>query len=160
MKIQQDSVVSFHYTLSEVGGDEMESSHDGEPMTYMHGKQGLMSGLKDALEGKEAGDVFSVTLTPEQGYGVRHEEAELRVPRKHILTPGKLHPGQYVRINTEQGACEATVVKVGLKMVDIDTNHPLAGKSVTFDIEVISVREATAEELSHGHVHGQGGCGH
>ncbi len=160
MKIQQDSVVSFHYTLSEADGEELETSHGGDPMTYLHGNQGIMSGLKDALEGKEAGDKFSVTLEPEQAYGLHVDDAEVRVPRKHILTTGKLQVGQFIRVNTEKGPREATVIKVGLKTVDIDTNHPLAGVTVTFAIEVVSVRAATAEEMSHGHVHGHGGCGH
>lgn len=160
MKIEKDTVASFHYRLSEEGGQELENSHDGEPMTYLHGQQGMMIGLEDALRGREAGDVFSVTLEPALAYGKRRYNAVQRVPRKHLLTKGKLKVGQVVHVNTEQGAKEATVVKIGLKNVDIDSNHPLAGKMVTFDIEVVEVRAATAEEVSHGHVHGKGGCGH
>ncbi|BFM16058.1 peptidylprolyl isomerase [Maricurvus nonylphenolicus] len=159
MKIEKDRVVRFHYRLSEVEGPELESSHDGDPMEYLHGQQGMMIGLEDALVGRETGDVFSVTLEPALAYGKRRENTTQRVPRKHLLTKGKLKVGQVVHVNTEQGPKEATVIKVGLKSVDIDSNHPLAGKTVTFDIEVLDVREATAEEVAHGHVHGKGGCG-
>lgn len=160
MQIGKDSVVSFHYRMMDETGAEIETSRRGEPSVYLHGRNGMMEGVEKALEGQTAGAVLSVTLTPEQAYGVREPDAQLRVPRKHLLNKGKLVPGQIVQVNTEQGARQATVVKVGLKTVDIDTNHPLADKTITFDLEVLEVRAATAEELSHGHVHAHGGCGH
>lgn len=160
MQITKDTVVSFHYRMSDDTGTEIETSRGGEPSLYIHGHNGMMEGVEQALDGKSAGDVLTVTLAPEQAYGVRQDNAQVRVPRKHLLNKGKLVPGQVVQVNTEHGPRQATVVKVGLKTVDIDTNHPLVDKTITFDLEVVSVRQATADELSHGHVHGEGGCGH
>lgn len=160
MSITQDKVVSFHYRLKEEGGEIFEDSHDGSPVLYLHGHKSMLPGLEDALEGKAAGDSFEVTLDPDKGYGRRQEGAVQRVPKKHLLTKGKIVPGQVVQINTEHGAQEAVVIKVGLKNVDIDANHPLAGKTLVFAVEVLEVRDATAEELSHGHAHGEGGHQH
>ncbi|MBU3070392.1 peptidylprolyl isomerase [Aestuariicella sp. G3-2] len=160
MSISQDKVVSFHYRLKEEGGEIFEDSHDGSPVLYLHGHNSMLPGLEEALEGKAAGDSFEVTLDPDKGYGRRQEGAVQRVPKKHLLTKGKITPGQVVQINTEHGAQEAVVIKVGLKNVDIDANHPLAGKTLVFAVEVLEVRDATAEELSHGHAHGEGGHQH
>ena len=160
MNIAQDTVVSFHYRLSEEGGDVFENSHDSDPVLYLHGHKGMLAGLEEAMTGKVAGDTFSVTLPPEKAYGPRREGAQQRVPKKHILTKGKLVPGMIVDVNTKEGAQQAKVIKVGLKNVDIDSNHPLAGKTLTFEVEVIEVRAATTEELAHGHAHGVGGHNH
>lgn len=160
MQISQDKVVSFHYRLQEEGGDIFEDSHDGDPVLYLHGHKGMLPGLEEAMEGKVAGDSFEVTLDQDKGYGRREEGAVQRVPKKHLLTKGKITPGQIVQINTEHGATEAVVIKVGLKNVDIDANHPLAGKTLVFSIEVVDVRDATSEEIAHGHAHGAGGHQH
>ncbi len=160
MQITKDTVVTFHYVLTELEGDQIEASYDVDPMAYLHGHQNIFPLLESALEGKVEGDKLSVTLTPADAYGERQEGNTQRVPIKHLLTKGRLKPGMTVKVNTEQGARDATVVKVGLKNVDLDTNHPLAGKHLQFDIEVMGVREATAEELDHGHAHGIGGHQH
>ncbi len=160
MNIDNDKVVSFHYRLKEEGGEIFEDSHEGHPVMYLHGHKGMLPGLEEAMNGKVAGDSFEVTVTPEKGYGQRQEGAVQRIPKKHLLTKGKIVAGQLVQVNTEHGAQEAIVVKVGLKNVDIDSNHPLAGKTLVFAVEVVDVREATAEELSHGHAHGVGGHQH
>lgn len=160
MQISKDSVVAFHYRLQEAGGDVFEDSHDGDPVLYLHGQRGMLPGLEEALTGRAAGDTFETTLTPEQGYGPRQEGSVQRISKKHLLTKGKLNPGMVVRLNTGQGAQEAILLKVGLKAVDIDANHPLAGKTLTFAVTVVAVREATAEELAHGHAHGTGGHQH
>lgn len=160
MNIANDSVVTFHYRMTDETGKELETSRTGEPALYLHGHNGMMAGVEAAMEGKEAGATFSVTLEPKDAYGVRQANAQIRIPRKHLLTKGKLQSGQVVHVNTENGARQATLVKVGLKTVDIDTNHPLADRTITFDIEVVGVRAATTEELSHGHAHSHGGCGH
>jgi FKBP-type peptidyl-prolyl cis-trans isomerase SlyD len=93
-----------------------------------------------------------------EAYGERRENRIQRIPSKHFRNAGKLRPGQWVSIQTRSGAVQAAVVKVGRFNVDVDTNHPLAGQSLTFDVEVMSVRDATPEEISHGHVHGPGGA--
>lgn len=160
MQIANNTVVSFHYTLEEVGGSYKEESSDGEPMLYLHGHRGILPGLEDAMKGKVAGDTFSVQIPPENGYGLRNENAIQRVPIKHLIGQKKPALGDVVTVNAKSGSVNATVVKVGRHNVDVDTNHPLAGKELKFDIEVVDVREATMEEVSHRHAHGPGGHQH
>lgn len=164
MQISADSVVSFHYRLSESQGELLESSYEAEPTLYLHGHGNLLPALEEALNGKQVGDKFSVSLEPEQAYGVRNEGATQRIPIKHLhnyaAIKNKLKPGMRVAVNTEQGPWDAVVLKVGKFNVDIDSNHPLAGKTLTFDIEIVDARAATAEELAHGHAHGVGGHHH
>ncbi|MBR9910364.1 MAG: peptidylprolyl isomerase [Gammaproteobacteria bacterium] len=160
MQISADKVVSFHYRLREEGGEVFEDSQEDGPVLYLHGHGGMLPGLEEALEGKSEGESFDVTLSPEKGYGQRKEGAVQRVAKKHLLTKGKITPGMVVQLSTEHGPQEATVIKVGLKTLDIDGNHPLAGKSLAFSVDVLEVRDATAEEISHGHAHGAGGHHH
>lgn len=164
MSIGTNSVVSFHYRLSETGGELLESSYDAEPTLYLHGHNNLLPALEKAFEGRAAGERFETELSPEDGYGHRKEGAVQRIPVKHLLDHAKLKnrlkPGMKVAVNTQHGPWEAIVLKVGKFNVDIDSNHPLAGKQLTFDIEILEVRDATAEELSHGHAHGVGGHHH
>jgi FKBP-type peptidyl-prolyl cis-trans isomerase SlyD len=164
MQITADKVVSFHYRLSETGGELLETSYDGDPTLYLHGHGGLLAALEEALEGKQAGDKVTVSITPEQGYGQRQEGATQRIPFKHLLghekLKGKLKPGMKVAVNTQHGPWEAVVLKVGKFNVDIDSNHPLAGKNLDFELEIVEVRDATEEELAHGHAHGVGGHHH
>ena len=121
-----------------------------------------MPALEQAMLGKSVGDVFSATLTPLQAYGEIRANSKQRVPLKHLdpKPKGKLKPGDIVGINTEEGVKQATVLKVGFKNVDVDNNHPLAGKSLQFDVEIVALRDGTADELSHGHAHGVGGHNH
>ncbi len=160
MQIANNTVVSFHYKLEEVGGDYREDSSDGDPVLYLHGHRGVLPGLEDAMKGKVAGDTFTVQVSPEEAYGLRNEEAMQRVPIKHLVGGKKPAVGELVMVNTETRKINATVVKVGRHTVDVDTNHPLAGKGLKFDIEVVDVREATMEEVAHRHAHGPGGHQH
>jgi FKBP-type peptidyl-prolyl cis-trans isomerase SlyD len=164
MQISADKVVSFHYKLNDADGSLLETSYDADPTLYLHGHSNILAGLEDALETKLVGDKISVTLAPEQGYGERKEGAVQRIPIKHLhnhaALKNKLKPGAKVLVNTQHGPWEAVVLKVGKFNVDIDSNHPLAGKTLTFEIEVIEVRDATAEEVAHGHAHGAGGHHH
>lgn len=164
MLIAADKVVSFHYRVSEPGQAAIEDSHDGDPVVYLHGHHGVLAGMEEALAGKQAGDKFTVSVPPEKGYGMRRDNAVQRISVKHAINPaGKkapYKPGMVVQVNTDHGPREVTVVKVGLKTLDVDTNHPMAGKTLSFDIEVMDVRDATAEEIEHGHVHGAGGHQH
>ena len=160
MRIEQDKVVSFHYILSQVGGEQIEASDKTEPMTYLHGHGNVLKALEYAMVGKQARDNFEVTLEPAEAYGVRGDGAEQRIPIKHLLYTGKLRAGMTVKIKTEQGARDVRVIKVGKFNVDVDTNHPLAGLSLSFNIEIVDVRDGTAEELAHRHVHGTGGHQH
>ena len=107
-----------------------------------------------------SGDIFSATVTPEEGYGLRKPDKVQRVPMKHLSFKGKLRPGATVQLNTKDGMRAVTVVKAGRHTADIDTNHPLAGQTLVFDIEMVETRAATAEEITHGHAHGPGGHHH
>ena len=164
MQITADKVVSFNYRLSETGGELLESSYDAEPTLYLHGHNGLLAALENALEGKSVGDKTTISITPEEGYGVRQEGAVQRIPMKHLhgheKLKGKLKPGMKVAVNTQHGPWDAVVLKVGKFNVDIDSNHPLAGKHLDFELEVIEVRDASDDELAHGHAHGVGGHHH
>jgi FKBP-type peptidyl-prolyl cis-trans isomerase SlyD len=160
MKIEKDCVVNFHYKLSEVGGESIEDSDTNEPMAYLHGHGNIISGLETALEGRAEGESLTVELPPEQAYGARKEDAKQRIPIKHIANKGKLRVGQVVSVNTDQGMRQVQILKIGKFNVDVDTNHPLAGIALQFDINIQEVRKATEEELSHGHAHGPGGHHH
>jgi FKBP-type peptidyl-prolyl cis-trans isomerase SlyD len=160
MLIAAKKVASFHYTLSNEQGEQIESSRERQPMTYLHGARNIIPGLEQALTGKAAGEQFQVTIAAADAYGERRSDRVQRIPAKHFRDAKHLQPGQMVTIQTRRGPIQATVVKVGRFNVDVDTNHPLAGQTLTFDVEVTAVRDATKEEISHGHVHGPGGVDH
>lgn len=160
MNIESGSVVSFHYTLRGEAGVELESSRGDEPSVYLHGANNVIKGLEAAMAGRAAGDVFSATIQPADAYGKVVPDQTRRVPVKHLVFRGKLRPGAVVQLNTSEGMRTVTVVKAGRHSADIDTNHPLAGQALTFDVEIVDVRVATAEERSHGHAHGPGGHHH
>jgi FKBP-type peptidyl-prolyl cis-trans isomerase SlyD len=164
MKITDKSVVQFHYTLKNEAGEEIENSHKGEPLAYLHGYKNMLVGVENALAGKEIGDKFSVTLQPEDAYGERQEDAIQRVPVKHLQglpsKNAKWKAGMTAVVQTEAGQRQVTVIKAGKFMITVDTNPPLAGQVLTFDLEVVDIREATAEEVEHGHAHGVGGHHH
>ena len=159
MKIEDNRVVRFHYTVSEAGQGQIESSREMEPVSALIGHGNLLSGLEAAMKDREAGDRFEVTLAPDQAYGPHREGLEQRVPRKHFKG-ARLAPGMQVTLPTDQGPRAMTIKKVGMSVVDVDLNHPMAGKTLAFDVEVIDVREATPDEIAHRHVHGEGGHQH
>jgi FKBP-type peptidyl-prolyl cis-trans isomerase SlyD len=165
MQIEKNRVVSFHYRLSEADGGLIEDSRaGGEPVLYLHGYHGLFPALEEALAGKGAGERIEVTLAPEQAYGPRRENAQQRISKSHVVgargSRGDFRPGMTVQVNTSEGPRTVVVTKVGLKTLDVDANHPLAGRTLSFDIEVVAVREASEEEIAHGHAHGDGGHAH
>lgn len=160
MNIGPNSVVVFHYTLRNESGEELETSRGGEPSAYLHGANNIISGLETAMAGHAAGDVFSATLAPEEAYGERRPERQQRVPAKHLVFKGKLKAGMVVQLNTSEGRVPVSVIKAGRHSAHVDTNHPLAGQSLTFDVEIIEVRAATEEEIAHRHAHGPGGHQH
>lgn len=160
MSISRNTVVRFHYSLSEVGGERIEDSRDEEPVTYLHGHGNILPALEQQLEGKTVGDSILATLSAADAYGERDENAIARVPLKHLVYRGKLEPGALAAVRTEHGMRQVRVLKVGKFNVDVDANHPLAGKALTFEVEILEAREATAEEIAHGHVHGEGGHHH
>lgn len=160
MQISKNAVVSFHYSLKNAQGEELENNRGENPTLYLHGANNIIPGLEKAMEGRSAGDSFEIDLTPTEAYGERREDMAQRVPAKYLKHEGKLRPGQTVRINTDKGMRSATVIKVGKFSVDVDMNHPLAGQQLHFSIEIADVRQATAEEVQHGHAHGVGGHQH
>lgn len=160
MDIQRHTVVSFHYTLRDESGDELETSRGGDPSVYLHGANNILAGLERAMLGKTVGDVFTVSLVAADAYGPRDPERQQRVPVKHLVHQGRLRPGMLVQVNTSEGQRPATVLKVGKFSADLDTNHPLAGRDLEFDIELMDVRPASDEEIAHRHVHGPGGHQH
>ena len=112
------------------------------------------------MAGHSAGDQFRAEIAPADGYGLRNAERVQRVPAKHLLFKGKLKAGMVAQLNTREGRLPVTVIKAGRHSAEVDTNHPLAGQQLTFEVEIIEVRDPTAEELSHGHAHGPGGHQH
>lgn len=160
MNIGPKTVTTFHYTLRDESGTEVESSRGSDPSAYLHGADNIIAGLEKAMEGHTVGDVFSTTLAAEDAYGQPDPKRQQRVPAKHLVFKGKLKAGMVVQLNTSEGRVPVTVTKAGRHSADIDTNHPLAGQSLTFDVEIMDVREATDEEVAHGHAHGIGGHQH
>ncbi len=159
MKIEKDRVVRFHYTVSEVGQEPIESSRDREPLAILIGHGNIIPGLETAMMDKEAGESFGVDVKSADAYGERREGLTQRVPKKHFGET-RLVPGQQVILQTNFGPRAVTVEKVGMTVVDVDLNHPMAGKDLHFDVEIVDVREASEEEVQHGHVHGDGGHHH
>jgi len=162
MSITKDKVVQFHYRLKDENDDLLESSDGGDPTAYLHGHGGVIVGLEKAMEGKKEGDSFTVSIEPIEAYGLRNEDANQRVPIKHLQGKKnkKWKAGMTAWIKTDQGDRQVTIVKVGKFSADIDANHPLAGKPLTFEVDVIEVRDATNDEKNHGHAHGVGGHHH
>lgn len=159
MKIEKDHVVHLHYSVAETGGVMIESSREREPLAVLVGHGAIIPGLEAALLGREAGERFAVLVAPEQAYGEHRPGLVQRFPRKHFKNQ-KLSPGMQIVMPTRMGPRPVTVEKVGLSVVDVDLNHPMAGKSLSFEVEVLKVREASTEEKDHGHVHGEGGVEH
>ena len=159
MKIEKDRVVRFHYTVSEVGQEPLESSKEREPIAILIGHGNIIPGLEQAMMDKEAGENFSVDVSAAEAYGERRDGLTQRIPKKHFGSE-KLAPGMQVVLQTNFGPRAVTVQKVGHSVVDVDLNHPMAGKDLHFDVEIVEVREAQAEEIEHGHVHGDGGHAH
>ncbi|MBQ0719741.1 MAG: peptidylprolyl isomerase [Gammaproteobacteria bacterium] len=155
MKISKDSVVEFEYSLKDGAGKELENSDGGEATVYLHGHGAMLPALEQELAGREVGDHLAVDLT--QPYGPTHPDSVQRVPLKHLRAKKRPEPGTIVVVQGKEGPRQVTVVKVGKFSVDVDTNHPFAGLDLTFDITIKTVREATKEELSHGHSHGADG---
>ena len=161
MQIAKDSVVSMHYTLSDETGEIESSRQNAQPIQALIGHGGIIPGLEKALIGHEAGDQVAADVAPADAYGERNEGQMQRVPKKYFRDGARLKPGMITTLAMKEGGHRSvTVVKVGSSVVDVDLNHPLAGKALHFDVEILEVREASAEEISHHHVHGAGGVEH
>ena len=162
MKVEENKVVSFHYSVSDGGPEAIDSSRErGEPLSALIGGHNIIPGLEAALIGHEPGERFEVEVPPADAYGERRADFTQRVPKKYFQHPEALHPGMTTVLHTkESGARMVVVLKVGSSVIDVDLNHPLAGKTLTFDVEIVDVRDASAEEIAHGHAHGTGGHSH
>ena len=161
MTIAHHKVVTFHYTVADSDSNEViDSSEGGQPMTYLHGAGNIVPGLENALEGKSVGDELEVTVAPAEGYGERSEDRVQQVPLEAFEEMEKVAPGMAVVAHTEQGQVNLVITDVQGDQVTVDANHPLAGKSLKFNVTVAEVRDASDEEKAHGHVHGPGGHDH
>ncbi|RDL43976.1 peptidylprolyl isomerase [Marinomonas piezotolerans] len=160
MQIAENTVVSMHYTLKDENGEVLDSSAGQEPLVFLSGAQNIIEGLDNALQGKAAGDAMQVEVSAEEGYGPVHEELIQKVPHENFQGVDSIEVGMQFMAQTPNGQQPVTVIGVEDDGVMLDGNHPLAGKSLSFEVEVVDVREASAEELEHGHVHGEGGHQH
>ncbi|MFP3089532.1 peptidylprolyl isomerase [Treponema sp. TIM-1] len=172
MHIIKNRVVSIGYTLRDAENQFIETSSNFEPLVYLHGHENIIPGLEKALEGKTEGDAFTVTISAADAYGERDENLVIQVPLENFEGAGTVKAGMQFEADTPEGSQMVTVTQVEGSTVTVDANHPMAGMDLTFDITVVSVREASPEEISHGHPHhphhahgrhhhcdGCGGCG-
>ena len=160
MQIADKTVVSIHYTLTNTDGETLDSSLGQDPLVYLHGSNNIIAGLEAALLGKSAGDSLQVSVEPGDGYGELRDELVQEVDRSAFQGVDEIDVGMQFMAQTPWGEQPVTVVKVEGDNITLDGNHPLAGQVLTFDVEVVEIREASAEELDHGHVHGPGGHHH
>lgn len=159
MQISKHKVVTMDYTLTDEKGNTIDTSDGREPLAYIHGVGGIIPGLEAALEGRNPGEQLQVKVAPEDGYGDRDESLLQVVPRDRFDVED-VNVGMQFHAQSEGGVSVVTVVAVTDEEVTVDANHPLAGVTLNFDVEVKEVRDATEEELAHGHVHGPGGHEH
>ena len=161
MQVAKHKVVTIDYTVTDEGGAVIDSSSGGEPLAYIHGVGNLIPGLESALEGKSKGEEVNASIPPDQAYGERDEGLLQAVPRERFETgEQELQPGMRFQAQSDQGSQVVTIVDVGDDEVTVDANHPLAGTTLKFAVTVVDVRDATAEELDHGHAPGPGGHHH
>jgi FKBP-type peptidyl-prolyl cis-trans isomerase SlyD len=156
MQITKNTVAAIHYTLRDNEGNVIDTSSGREPLNYLHGAGNLIAGMEEGLEGKSKGDKFQLKIEPAKGYGEKDPAMVQQVPRS-AFGDQDVRPG--MKFSTNHGNV-VTVTHVGLENVTVDANHELAGVELNFDVEVMEVRNATNEEISHGHVHGPGGHHH
>ena len=160
MIIENNTAVSIHYTLTDDDDNVLDQSSQEEPLLYLHGAGNIIPGLEKALVGKTSGDKLKTRIEPEDAYGIKQEGMVQTVPKNTFQGIDKIEPGmQFHAAGKNDEPIVVTVINIEDKQVTIDGNHPLAGKALTFDVEITDIRKATAEELAHGHIHGAG-CEH
>ncbi|BCX81086.1 FKBP-type peptidyl-prolyl cis-trans isomerase SlyD [Methylomarinovum caldicuralii] len=153
MQVSENKVVSIHYTLKNDAGEVIDSSEGREPLTYLHGVGNIIPGLEKALEGKDVGEHVDVSIAPEEAYGERNDALVQAVPRSAFEGVDEIKPGMQFQAQTPAGMQILTVVKVEGDEVIVDGNHPLAGETLHFSVDIADVRDATEEEKRHGQVH-------
>jgi FKBP-type peptidyl-prolyl cis-trans isomerase SlyD len=159
MSVEEKKVVSIQYTVLDDQGQIIDTSDGGEPLVFLCGAQNIIPGLEEALIGKDVGDELKVNVPAAKAYGEHQEEGVQQVPLEAFEGVDKVEPGMAFSAETEQGPVNLIVTAVEDNMVTVDANHPLAGKDLTFDVTIEDVRDATDDEIAHGHVHGEG-CSH
>ena len=160
MEIANEKVVTIDYTLKDDEGNIIDQSQGGQ-FAYLHGAQNIIPGLENALTGKQSGDEVNVSISPEEGYGPRDESLQQVVSKEMFASPDEIEVGRQFHAQSPSGdVLTITVTGVDGDQITIDGNHPLAGVNLNFDVKVVDVRDATPEELSHGHVHGPEGHEH
>jgi FKBP-type peptidyl-prolyl cis-trans isomerase SlyD len=160
MKISENKVVVLHYAVSDSEDSLIDSSYDHSPLSIIQGSGYLIPGLEDALIDHVVGDKFEVEVSAENAYGDRHDEFVQTVPKSMFESVEDLAVGSQLRATTDDGEQTVIVIDVTDDEITVDGNHPLAGIDLKFEVDILEVRDATEDELKHGHVHGEGGCGH
>lgn len=159
--IKENSVVTMHYELKDAEGEVLDSSKGQEPLVYLHGAGNIIPGLEEALIGKTVGDNVDAVIAPEKGYGMPVEALVQTVPKEAFGEEvSKVEVGMRFQAETEQGPVPVVVTAMDDANVTVDGNHPLAGKELHFNVSIAEIREASAEEVEHGHAHGPGGHQH
>ncbi len=151
--VEENKVVTFEYTLKNDAGEVLDSSETHDPLSYIHGSGQIIPGLEAEIAGKELGAKFNATIAPENAYGIRHEELIKKIEKEHLSHLENLEVGAQLQAQDANGMQILTVVEIGEKDVTLDGNHPLAGETLHFDVEITEIRDASAEELQ-GHDHG------
>lgn len=152
MNITADKVATFHFKLSNAKNEVLDSSHEAEPLPYLHGHNNIMPGLEKAMEGKAVGDQFSVTLHPDDGFGRRDPGLEQTIARS-VFGDAELEVGMHYQVEDDEGNLQLVLITdINDKEVAVDGNHPYAGHTLTFDVEIITIRDASAEELEQGRI--------
>lgn len=160
MSIVKDKVVMMNYTLKDEAGTVLDTSEGNSPLAYLHGHGQIIPGLESELSGKNTGDKLKVEIEPANAYGEIHEQLIQTVPRQEFAQVPDLEVGMQFQVDGPQGPMVFEIKEIKDTEVIIDGNHPLAGKKLFFDVEITEVRDATDEELAHGHAHGPGGAHH
>lgn len=160
MQVANHKVVTIDYTLTDDQGAVIDTSKGGEPLAYIHGMHNIIPGLENALAGKQAGDSLQVAVQPSEGYGERNDAMRQDVPREMFDGADEIQVGMQFHASDGERTHVVTVVDVSDTHVTVDGNHPLAGQTLNFDVTIVDVRDATPEEMEHGHVHGPGGHEH
>jgi FKBP-type peptidyl-prolyl cis-trans isomerase SlyD len=159
MQVSHNHVITLHYQLKDDNEAIIDKNYDSEePMVYLHGHRQMIRGFEAAIKGASVGEKRHFTVMPADGYGLRNVNNIQRVPTKYLKHEGKLSVGQSIHINTDNGVKPGTIIKVGKFNADVDMNHPLAGKNLHFEVEIIDIRPASADEVAQGHVNDCSGC--
>ena len=159
MQVAENKVISIHYTLTNDNDEILDQSDTGQPLVYLHGANNIIPGLEKALLGKVSGDKLNVRILPEDGYGLRQEHMVNTVQKSMFDGIDKVEVGMQFHAEGNTGPVIVTVSEMNGDEITIDGNHPLAGEALTFDVKITDIRDATADELDNGHIHGPG-CNH